>query len=140
MLRKTGAMKMTKMTGKMMMNNLTLNDLFTQQMTNQKKLICNGIYNHYKERATKTVPVDDISLASYHLQQLMSEIGEVLQADKRWKSFRNETHDKKGKLEELADCFIVLMNVAMFSGYDGNEVTDAIEQKIRIVSDRINGL
>ena len=83
-----------------------------------------------------TVPVDDVGLASYHVQQLMSEIGEVLEADKRWKSHRNDKNDKDGKLEELADCFIVLMNMVMFSGFDGNDLEEAIEKKLKKVSDR----
>ena len=74
---------------------------------------------------------------SYHVQQLMSEIGEVLDADKRWKNFRNQKYDENAKLEEIADCFIVLMNIAMFSGFDGNRLYDAIEKKINEVSERI---
>ena len=41
------------------------------------------------------------------------------------------------KLEEIADCFIVLMNIAMFSGFDGNQLTDAIINKLNEVSERI---
>ncbi len=69
----------------------------------------------------------------------MSEIGEVLNADKRWKNFRNDKYDRKAKVEELADCFIVLMNVAMFSGVDAVELGDAIDEKLDVVSKRIDG-
>ena len=120
------------------MNNLTLNDLFVQQMVNQDKMLQLGMYDDYKSEQTVTVPVDDVRLASYHVQHLMSEVGEVLDADKRWKNFRNEKYDKDAKIEELADCFIVLMNVSMYSGIDGRELTEAIKAKLDKVSNRIN--
>jgi len=123
------------MTGK---NNLSLNDLFIQQMVNQDKMLHDGMYDEYKSEHTSTVPVDDVKLASYHVQHLISEVGEVLDADKRWKNFRNEKYDKDAKIEEIADCFIVLMNIAMYSGMDGRELTEAIKSKLDKVSERFN--
>lgn len=119
-------------------NNLALNDLFVQQMMNQDKMLQDGMYDDYKMNSTECVPVDDVRLASYHIQHLISEIGEVLDADKRWKNFRNEKYDKDAKVEELADCFIVLMNIAMYSGINGREMTEAIKEKLDKVSKRIN--
>lgn len=107
-------------------------------MMNQDKMIQDGMYDDYKMNSTERVPVDDVRLASYHVQHLVSEIGEVLDADKRWKNFRNEKYDKDAKIEELADCFIVLMNVAMYSGINGREMTEAIKEKLDKVSKRIN--
>ena len=127
------------MIGKMN-NATTLQQLFNTQLMTQNKLIQKGVYDRHKDEHTITVPVDDVGLVSYHVQQLMSEIGEVLDADKRWKSHRNDKYDKNVKLEELADCFIVLMNIAMFSGFDGDDMTDAIQKKLRVVSDRIETL
>lgn len=121
-------------------NAVTLQQLFNTQLVTQYKLISKGVYDRYKDEQTVTVPVDDVGLASYHIQQLMSEIGEVLDADKRWKSHRNDKCDKQAKLEELADCFVVLMNVAMFSGFDGNDLAKAVEQKLGVVSDRLGEL
>ena len=83
------------------------------------------------------LPSDDPKLCSYHIQQLVSEIGEILDADKRWKNFRNEKYDKEAKADEIADCFIVLMNVAMFSGMSAEELYKAIDDKIEVVSKRI---
>lgn len=119
-------------------NNFTLNDLFIQQMMNQEKMLKKGMYDDYKMNSTKCVPVDDVRLASYHVQHLISEIGEVLDADKRWKNFRNEKYDKSAKLEELADCFIVLMNIAMYSDINDKEMVEAIKEKLDKVSERIN--
>lgn len=125
--------------GRVNSSAITFKELFDKQLVNQDKMLHDGKYNDYKLDTTITVPVDDIKLASYHVQQLMSEIGEVLDADKRWKNFRNNKYDRDAKVEELADCFIVLMNIAMFSGVDAEEFVDAINQKLDIVSERING-
>lgn len=111
--------------------------LFKDQMINQNCLLMAGKYDDFKSVNTDIVPIDDVKLASYHIQQLMSEIGEVLDADKRWKNFRNDKYDKDAKLEELADCFIVLMNVAMFSGFDGFQMQDAIIKKLNVFSERV---
>ena len=121
-------------------NITTLQTLFNTQLVNQDKLLRKGVYDRYKDEHTVTVPVDDVGLASYHIQQLMSEIGEVLEADKRWKSHRNDKYDKNAKLEELADCFVVLMNIVMFSGFDSNDLANAIQKKLSIVSDRLESL
>lgn len=120
--------------------DITLNQLFVQQMVNQDALIHKGAYDRFKDENTITVPVDDVGLASYHVQQLMSEIGEVLDADKRWKSHRNDKYDKEAKIEELADCFIVLMNIVMFSGFSGRDMADMLVKKLNTVTDRIDNL
>lgn len=125
------------MNGKTKINPITLESLFNQQMINQSKMLQNGMYDKFKNESTISIPVDDVKLMSYHIQQLMSEVGEVLSADKRWKNFRNENYDESEKLEEIADCFIVLMNIAMFSGFDGSQLSKTIEDKINKVSERI---
>ena len=112
-------------------------DLFEHQRANQNAMLQIGKYDDFKSKGTNTVPVDDIKLMSYHIQQLQSEIGEVLDADKRWKNFRNTKYESDKKLEEIADCFIVMMNIAMFSGFDGIDVADAIIKKLDVVSERI---
>lgn len=111
-------------------------DLFNAQLMNQERLLLQGKYKGFTDRLDFE-PVDDPRLCSYHIQQLMSEIGEVLEADKRWKNFRNEKVDRAAKADEIADCFIVLMNVAMFSGMTAQETYDAIKQKIKVVDNRI---
>lgn len=118
-------------------SHLTLRELFDQQKLNQSKMLVNGMYDKFKDENTISIPVDDVKLMSYHIQQLVSEIGEVLAADKRWKNFRNENFNNDEKLEEIADCFIVLMNVAMFSGFDGVQLSEAIQNKLNEVSKRI---
>lgn len=123
--------------GKMRNNPVTFESLFNLQKANQSKMLQDGMYDAFKSEGTTTIPVDDVKLMSYHIQQLMSEIGEVLDADKRWKNFRNQKYDENAKLEEIADCFIVMMNIAMFSGFDGSQLIEAIEKKLHKVSERI---
>lgn len=110
--------------------------LFEAQKLNQVFLLNDGKYRDFTDREDAE-PVDDPKLCSYHIQQLMSEIGEVLEADKRWKNFRNDKYDKDAKADEIADCFIVLMNIAMFSGMSASELYDTVSAKIGTVSDRI---
>ena len=94
--------------------------VFEIQAENQREMLKKGMYHGLcSDDVEKTsfdveLPVDDPKLFSYHVQQLMSEIGELLDADKRWKNFRNGKYDKDSKLEEIADCFIVLVNICLF--------------------------
>lgn len=112
----------------------TIKDIYEMQAQNQMIMLSRGMYG--KERLN-ILPIDDVRLCSYHIQQLMSEVGEVLDADKRWKNFRNEKYDKEAKAEEIADCFIVLLNIAMFSGIDSKQLDDMVCNKIKKVKERI---
>lgn len=110
--------------------------LFNMQVSNQKLIMSEGLYNgivHEQEN----IPIDDSKLMSYHVLQLMSEIGELLDSDKRWKNFRNGKFERDEKLLELADCFIVLMNICMFSGFSAKDIVQTIADKIVIVRKRI---
>lgn len=128
-----------KTNGKMNNNpvDMTLQSLFQKQVDFQNTLIDQGKYNQFMKETTETAPSDDIGICSYHIQQLISEIGEVLSSDKRWKSHRSDKYDMANKLEELADCFIVLMNIVMFSGFDGDDLVYAILTKMKINKERI---
>ena len=108
--------------------------LFNRQVYNQLKLIRKGCYKGIDDTLLERlddqeIPCDKPRLVSYHIQQLISEIGEIL-----------NKYDKKAKLEEIADCFIVLMNIAMFSGFSAEQVLDAINAKLTIVEDRIEDI
>lgn len=117
---------------------MTFESMFDQQASNQEKLLSNGMYDDFSSISKDSVlPVDDPKLCSYHVQQLVSEIGEVLEADKRWKNFRNEKCDSTNKKDELADCFIVWMNMCLYSGFDSSDMAEAIEKKLKVVSNRI---
>lgn len=112
-------------------------DMFNKQIKHQQKLIRKGTYDRCANEISLDLPRDDVGLFSYHIQQLVSEIGEVLEADKRWKNFRNVKYDKDKKLDEIADCMIVLMNLVMFSGFSAEDILNQIEKKLEIFSERI---
>lgn len=133
----------------MMMSGMTTmtNDftsLYNKQIAFQAALINRGVYADHGVTPLEVhltgLPADYPKLESYQIQQLISEIGEVLEADKRWKSFRNGKYDLPGKKDEIADCFIVLMNVAIFSGFTAEEILEAIESKITINNKRMESL
>lgn len=113
--------------------------LYERQLENQQLLLEKGMYDCYALNlfSLDKLPQDDISLFSYHIQQLQSEIGELLQSDKRWKNFRKDVPNIENKKEEIADCFIVLMNIAIFSGLSSKDLYSTIEQKIKEVKERI---
>lgn len=119
----------------------TLSELFNKQAEIQREMLKAGMYDKFVDNGydigIEGLPVDRPILSSYHIQQLMSEIGEVLDADKRWKNFRNEKYDKDAKAEELADCFIVLMNICMYSGLSGEDMEKTIASKMEKVAERI---
>lgn len=86
-------------------------------------------FGYYDNHSIK-IPSDDVMVSSYHMLAMLEEIGELVKSDKRWKNFRNNKFDRDNKLEELCDCFITLMNIAMFSGFSGEEVEEAVANKI----------
>lgn len=78
------------------------------------------------------LPIDDIEGYKCHVLGLMQELGEVLKADERYanKPYRELRFDKKQKKEELADCFIELMNMVIYSGINSIDMEMAIYDKI----------
>ena len=106
--------------------------LYSQQADFQQELLKKGIYDSFTDKPKEDLPCDDIKLFSYHLQQMISELGEVLSSDKRWKSYRNDTSPEmiEHKKEELADCFIVMMNICLFSGLSSKDILGAVAAKI----------
>ena len=63
---------------------------------------------------------------------LFGEAGEVLQEDQRWKSNgRNTYYDRDAKIKEIADCFIFLLNVCIYSDVTSFELSNAVSEKIK---------
>ena len=77
-----------------------------------------------------TLPRDNLHNFSYHVQAMVEELGEVMKADKRWKTHRNTRYVPEEKLDEIADVFITAMNIAIHSGFSASEVSEAIQLKI----------
>lgn len=85
-----------------------------------------------------TLPCDNPTLFQYHMTAMTEEMGEVLKADKRWKTHRNTAHNPEEKLDEIADCFITMMNVAMWSGFSNEDIYEAIKGKIEQNNKRLD--
>lgn len=125
--------------------DISFGSAFMKQLRNQQALVDKHMYDDYMSSndyyelvySGASLPYDSVQLCSYHIQQLISEIGEVLDADKRWKNFRNDKYDPDAKLDEIADCMIVLMNLAIFSGFNATDVMSAVNTKLDVVSRRI---
>ena len=128
-----GLMKKMKMSGKTM--NKTFKEFYESQMAFQELVI--EKYGYANEEIT-SIPCDNIYAASYHIQAMAEEFGELVKSDKRWKNLRNEHYDKENKLEELSDCFITLMNIAMFSGISADEMAKSLDEKIKVNMKRIS--
>ena len=78
-------------------------------------------------------PFDSPELFSHHLLGLITEVGEIAQADKRWKkNGRNKFYDRENKIEEIADAFIFLINVCLYSDISSDEFIKEVEKKIDI--------
>ena len=122
---------------------MEFNSHFSEEIKNnllaEKKMTFNTVYDLQKrfqadECAVYTdmdkLPIDNPEMFKYHCMFLMEELGELIKTDKRWKHFRNTKYDREDKLSELADCFICLMNIALFSGFNGEEIREAVINKI----------
>lgn len=75
------------------------------------------------------LPIDDISWFSYHMQAMTEELGEVLKADKRWKTHRNSQYNPSEKAQELADVYITVLNMVMFSGCSFEDFMEIVVNK-----------
>lgn len=87
---------------------------------------------HFQEEVAGVYcPGDNLPQFSYHVQAMVEELGEVMKADKRWKTHRNERFEPEEKLDEIADVFITAMNMAIHSGYSAEILEHAISKKIK---------
>lgn len=86
---------------------------------------------HFQEFITGAkCPSDNLNQFSYHVQAMVEELGEVMKADKRWKTHRNGRFEPEEKLDEIADVFITAMNIAIHSGFTAETIELAIKNKI----------
>ena len=106
-------------------------ELFSKQVEFQQKLL------KKKTGEEVVLPIDSVNWFSYHMQAMMEELGEVLKADKRWKTHRNNRYEKEEKLDELADVFITAMNLCIYSDFDYDDISEAISKKIEENSKRL---
>lgn len=78
----------------------------------------------------KDIPKDDPEMLIHNLFGMVTEISEVATEDKRWKkNGRNLFYDKINKKKEIADVFIFLLNVLIYSDISIEEFTDSVLEK-----------
>lgn len=77
----------------------------------------------------KELPADSLKWYSYHIQAMIEELGELMKADKRWKTHRTY-YDPTNKEEEIADIFITLINICLFSNVGSNKLYIIVKNKI----------
>ncbi len=99
--------------------NKNLQELFNKQIEFQKKVT-----------ELQELPIDSPQWYSYHMLAMLEELGEVLKADKRWKTHRNHRFVPDEKLEEVADIFITIMNICIFSDIEHDKLVQAVNRKI----------
>lgn len=96
-----------------------LTHLFNKQIEFQKKIV-----------DKESFPIDDVNWFKYHMLAIQEELGELLKSDKRWKTHRNYHYDPDNKKEEIADVFVSLINICLFSGVDALELERITLNKI----------
>lgn len=111
---------MMKMSG--MTNTKEVDKLYEDQVKFQT-MVLNG------QGITLELPADTSRWFEYHCLAMLEEMGEVLKADKRWKTHRNIRYDKDEKLDELADVYITLMNICIHSDVSMDQLLDAVSKK-----------
>lgn len=104
----------------------TFNKVYLNQIKFQEEII----KKYQSHLSNGKLPSDNPVLFQYHMTAMVEELGEVLKADKRWKTHRNDAFDPENKEEEIADCFITLMNACIFSGYDAERILNRVDKKI----------
>lgn len=113
---------------------MTIGMMRRKRMIGTKRRNFSASYNNqiqFQEIITgKKCPSDSVDEFSYHVQAMVEEMGEVMKADKRWKTHRNHRYEPEEKLDEIADVFITAMNLAIHSGFSDEEVEEAISKKI----------
>ena len=115
---------------------MKLQRLYNMQIEFQNKVL--ERQSEENGKPTIALPQDDINWFSYHIQAMVEELGEVMKADKRWKTHRNDRFEFDEKVDEIADVFITAMNIAIFSGVSGDQLVNEIIIKIQENERKLN--
>lgn len=117
--------------------NIPLKDFYTMQMTNQMHMLEKGLYDPHLMSGIKEIPGDYPNMVSYHILHLISELGEVLEADKRWKSHRKDKNNLDEKKDEIMDLIIIALNLAIYSEISADELETRLKSKMQVNRDRL---
>lgn len=107
------------------------NDSFSATYLNQIEFQKEIIKKYQSHLSNGKLPVDNPELFQYHMTAIVEELGEVLKADKRWKTHRNDAFDPENKMEEISDVFITFLNICIFSGYKPEDIMYNVNSKIK---------
>lgn len=86
------------------------------------------------------LPADNPRLIAPYALGIVSEIGEVLQADKRWKTEMSRTggdenyHNSEEVLGELTDCMLYFVNLVLACNIDQDKLFESfisVQNKVR---------
>lgn len=125
-----------KMMAEKTTGGISLQKLYAKQIEFQEEVL--------EQRAGEgqpviAIPQDVLQWFSYHVQAMVEELGELMKADKRWKTHRNERYELEEKVDEIADVFITAMNIAIYSGMSGEELEKAVSKKIESNMEKLKG-
>lgn len=118
-----GVKKMETTSGNL---DMSVSELFEKQIDFQKSILA----KQGEIFTANAIPTDNLQWFTYHCLAMIEEMGEVMKADKRWKTHRNYRFEREEKLDEIADVFITAINIAIYSGFSGNDIQEAIDKKI----------
>lgn len=106
--------------------NDMLISLFKKQIELQKKFY------------DKELPNDEPEIMGQHILALVAELGEVMQEDKRWKSWcKNPPKvDFYKKRKEIIDCFHFMINICIYSGMQAEDVYELFVEKNKVNVER----
>lgn len=95
----------------------------------------NGMFEMQKELQSKfyegSLPADEPQIMGNNILALVAELGEVMQEDKRWKSWCKNPPEPnfKDKKKEIIDCWHFIINLCLYSDMDVNELFDLFTHK-----------
>lgn len=115
---------------------MELEKLYEMQVKFQELVLAKQLQENGKPAIA--LPQDDVNWFSYHIQAMVEELGEVMKADKRWKTHRNERFEYDEKVDEIVDVFITAMNLAIYSGISAEQLVTSIVSKINENTEKLN--
>jgi len=85
------------------------------------------------------LPADRPDFLTYHISGLVSELGEILDCDKRWKTWRKNVPpaDYSALKTEIVDAWHFMINLSLVVGMDAETVFTEFIKKNEIIKERI---
>lgn len=90
----------------------------------------------------KSDNIEDVTKMYFCSSAMIIELGELLQTDTRWKEIvtgspRPTKCNKEDFIKEYADVFLYLLNIAIYSGFDIEDIKSAIKNKQNLNFERL---